>query len=848
MGPISGKLAAELRREEDAAIREEQRKRVQLFNEERRKEEAHKQKMAIERAKTTASGVPLPAEAPPRSATASAPLSSGSMLDKAARVLRGEATARRLREAEQGLSDGTTAVGPLSRRNPSDVIPARLTPGEAVIPAPAAQLPENKPVIAGMVNQGRQLNALSQMLSPVWAALVAAATGNSGMVGQTKNNLHARKAKLEDAERRALGYSEGTTGAGTFQQETPLLNKLFDGTALGEWLKDYQQQVATDKAAVTQQVATENAKASQPGPADAAAPPALPHGSPARSSPLGVGPGAVPNSVSQSSTAVAPSAVQVVQWHPAPLGTKKTPPAPDVGYPTPETATVRDAMREAPSGVSMLATDIVEDKMPGQGFRATRASAQLETKLGETLKDPGIRAQLLKLEATPPPEGTDQKDWLAKGLSGIFGPTGLFSPDELIRFGIVAAGGMLTGASISRSIRWAGVDALRQSTQRLANQEAAKSRAQERALNIRDEAARDAREVEQEQNRYERDVAERAVAARKAAEIAQGVRRDAAIAEASKDVRERYQTIEGNVRVELEGRPRPLQEKAIMMMQTGEQLFQEGKHDQAVQIMRATHAMLMAGKPDKKKGGDGGEGDDGQPRLVKVNSRGYLRNGEVITYAVDNKGNPYRYDDAIGRHVRIAEMPLDQEVVKGFKKDLKEQTATRIAPMLAARNTSKGYNAEADANRIGTDVSELVYEYMYSGEPGKAARVAEQAIQNLQAGGFKDTSPEGLRRVITGMVLVANSPSNDVLYYSKGEDGKQKPPAPLDLAILSGVVSSRMKAEGASNPAVIEEKLKKEFIEHMKDPRKASKVELLAKGYGSSKFLAFIKARQNGTL
>lgn len=42
----------------------------------------------------------------------------------------------------------------------TDTVPAMLTPGEAVIPAPAAQNPENKAVIRRMVEEGRKENAL----------------------------------------------------------------------------------------------------------------------------------------------------------------------------------------------------------------------------------------------------------------------------------------------------------------------------------------------------------------------------------------------------------------------------------------------------------------------------------------------------------------------------------------------------------------------------------------------------------------------------------------------------------------------------------------------------------------
>ncbi len=60
---------------------------------------------------------------------------------------------------------GAVAMAPMAppmMNNPeagaSDTVPAMLTPGEAVIPAPAAQHPDNKPVIEALVNEGRMAN------------------------------------------------------------------------------------------------------------------------------------------------------------------------------------------------------------------------------------------------------------------------------------------------------------------------------------------------------------------------------------------------------------------------------------------------------------------------------------------------------------------------------------------------------------------------------------------------------------------------------------------------------------------------------------------------------------------
>jgi hypothetical protein len=53
-----------------------------------------------------------------------------------------------------GFNDGTN----MAYAGGTDSVPAMLTPGEAVIPAAAAQNPNNKPMINSMINEGRQAN------------------------------------------------------------------------------------------------------------------------------------------------------------------------------------------------------------------------------------------------------------------------------------------------------------------------------------------------------------------------------------------------------------------------------------------------------------------------------------------------------------------------------------------------------------------------------------------------------------------------------------------------------------------------------------------------------------------
>ena len=63
----------------------------------------------------------------------------------------------------QAYMNGTNYVGynqgtNMAYAGGTDSVPAMLTPGEAVIPAAAAQNPNNKPVINSMINEGRKAN------------------------------------------------------------------------------------------------------------------------------------------------------------------------------------------------------------------------------------------------------------------------------------------------------------------------------------------------------------------------------------------------------------------------------------------------------------------------------------------------------------------------------------------------------------------------------------------------------------------------------------------------------------------------------------------------------------------
>jgi hypothetical protein len=102
-------------------------------------------------------------------------------------------------------------------------------------------------------------------------------------------------------------------------------------------------------------------------------------------------------------------------------------------------------------------------------------------KIQQTLEDPQVAANMERLQEefwkrfnTPEAaKTTEAKGFLEEAIGEIFGKTGMFDKQDLIRFSVLAAGGLLTGGSVGGSIRYAGLDTIRHSDARRAQERAA---------------------------------------------------------------------------------------------------------------------------------------------------------------------------------------------------------------------------------------------------------------------------------------------------------------------------------------------------------------------------------------
>jgi len=147
MGPLSAKQ----HREYIKLDAEEQRKNAAFTQEQQRKEQLHQLKLQEAAAKAS-QGIAHKEDT------------------HAMKLAEGTAKVPRINRQKLGLPSmnplaGAEVLGQGQKRLPgmvpmgTDTVPAMLTPGEAVIPAPAAQNPKNKKAIRRMVKEGRKKNA-----------------------------------------------------------------------------------------------------------------------------------------------------------------------------------------------------------------------------------------------------------------------------------------------------------------------------------------------------------------------------------------------------------------------------------------------------------------------------------------------------------------------------------------------------------------------------------------------------------------------------------------------------------------------------------------------------------------
>ena len=891
MGPLSAKQ----HREYLAFAGKEQREQAKLAREEARKDELHALKL-IESGAKAVQGI--------------------SQKDDTHKV--------KMKELGGKASPAPTTMvaGPLSAQSfsaptnpeagPSDTVPAMLTPGEAVIPAPAAQDPANQPIIKAMVEQGRSANdslgyasgtrsvssgpsipkavggkgsrrtvlpkiaRINQVgfadgtekvpdkkAPPLGSGLVDAARKllqgrtrqvdkeidkasgyadgttkvpeaplGSGMVQDARKKLKGRKEQLEEQERKAMGYADGTENvmddpAYWNERAKRAKNDFVPPKGFGQKDSDVDitpvsyddgkgaQRIASDIDALTRELS--RAK-------DPETKAILQSELDKRSGGVVVPPMAAAQPTPQQ---IEQASKPVPQLKPGGTGrdyraagydwlSGKTEPTKITDVPPTEmrgrALDVQSGMRDsllAPRKDSLVVKkealpplpvkDVAEGipplpakegvdltkevpKLPVTGEEAGNAAvAILETPEKQAIYD------MFQAEAPKVPD-KDKPAFLEKMIDALYGDTGMFKPEELARFAVVAAGGLLTGGSVAGSLRYAAKDVLAVSDSRRAAQGAAEG-----------EQRKDTRELAQQL--------------------------DGRIAEyMSKDV------------------PPAVRAEAIRLRRTPVKNASE-----MIARDRSVVELLSANVQHKDKNADAGKLGDFKT--------GYV-DGSHVKYYEDGKGGILlRNNDG-----SIAPLPKGQKMLpEGTYKDLRNQMQSNIKSMVApALRSVYGKDKNVSIPELADKLSvtfDTLFDDMGNPEPKYFATLVEGTVRQLKRDDDVTNIEEALRKGMYGQAARALSPNDDDLFKTgpkrKGE------PSVQGLGQFGNVVSSLVteaKAEAAAkglpegnmNIAAVSQALIQQYrAAPVKEKEIAERAALLSEDknsqyYGMSPFMIWV--------
>lgn len=829
MGPLSVKMKIQ----EDQAVIKEQREVLKMLNDEERKKKLHQMKLANELAKARQQELPIEKaiqdvrrdESKPTAA--SAPLGSGLASEARGHLANRGQRLQQEEDKAMGYNSGSNNV------HPSDTVPAMLTPGEAVIPAPAAQHPANKPVIKALVEQGRAMNANQAPLG-------------TGMADQARKALSGRQQQLDKKEREALGYKDGATtipfsvetsgvvepmiseeelarlskipaskltadDAKKIAQVTSRVDRLsqndvtyipfgdavkaekmmakeMDGArkdfSLKDNLAELEKEISKTSDPNVKSILTEELRALK-----GSNPAEVPN--PARASRIGELQKAIAKSTDMAETNRLSAELEQLQGSntftiPKPekfiseeatlrklienpgtdantrgqarmrlqtlrsekgaaevpkmtreYGTAKALPGDVVTDPTIRVGTEKgrasmsDVMKEIPKPSQPVPTKSTAEMVAGVPAPVSNdGSAQHIAMLDNLLKDPVVADKLTKLEQTPPPAGAtpeEQKSYLATGLSKIFDGSGMFNSEDLIRFALLAAGGMLTGGSVGGSIRYAGLHTLQASDQRRsAERSAAATAAQREADSRRSMLAADytdKRELLQQREGQFNDLLKKIHP------------------QSYKEAMQYYNTYLDK------SKPFAEREHALRKATHVASLGQVEKDN-------SKDPKILAGK-HPKTGADMDVMQAGDVRMVAP-----AGSGKWVPETPDNRA-------------------IDPSAYNKKKDDQRSAMEDKFTATLLSFNTKKGRNAgvynkdygagdaAAQAKGLAQDMMGILEDLGQDADPKALATAAEITIQNLYEefnGDPRGVSPEALRKTAYGTAVVALRPTNKELY------------------------------------------------------------------------------------
>jgi hypothetical protein len=616
---------------------------------------------------------------------------------------------------------------------PNDTIPAMLAPGEAVIPAESAQHPKNKPIVEALVEEGREMQGYQRGIRKVKPRKVGGKGSQNKIVPKLPNiNMKGYQAGTTwatlaqtDEERRIAEILQGKTPNNAIAPQQVPLPKTFGQQGSNNDLTpasgvNYSLETDPQFLALPEK---ERNRILEGKPGLGLTVPAVPTTNiPTDTKPLGeqlydtrvpsaewfTGRNAASpnqNMRARGSFPVVNQATnQVVDVPPAerflkPLQQAEVPPVSDPSRQVVQVEAdgkVTEATPEQVQTVDSVVTALNDNRLFQESIDNFRKSLAATT-------DEGEKSSMVS-------NFTDFLSGMFKSIYSTEGPNAMFNEQDLTRFALTFVGGLLTGGSVGGSLRWSGLDVLKQS---------------------------DGRRVAQA----------------------------AAMAEQKKDVRERTQSLRDKYIDSLKNTnvPPAIREQAAKYFREA-----ENETDPQIRLRKYEAAMEFINMNAVKDGGEGGSG--GKPTGHKT----VVYQGRTYNARVSGDGNAIELQTTDGSWVPTARPVRTEAETRAARDDVANQTAIRIAPILRQYfSEDKSVNIDEQSKAYGAYMARVAEQVEGSMSPQDFSVAMENTIRHaIETRGAKDDKlprEEGLRKSFFGHAVIALRPDKRAMYLLDGQ-------------------------------------------------------------------------------
>lgn len=422
-----------------------------------------------------------------------------------------------------------------------------------------------------------------------------------------------------------------------------------------------------------------------------------------------------------------------------------------------------------------------------------------------TLEDDTTKRQLSVLQSATPPADVDKKDWLAAGIAKIFGDKGLFNERELLKFSILAAGGLLTGGSVGGSIRFAGLAAMKSAEDRYQNQKAVEAQEANRIRTAQEKYAYDQHNFNQG---LEKDL-NTAIGQTKA--------------EAQPEILKLYRDALNEVN--------PKKREALLRQ--GILLAQTNRRDPSEDKEPKTEIVVDPRDPDNMMTG--------------------FRKGGIF-YAAREGGK----HEALPANTVLLSPEQMRAKQTEFDTQIENKVKGRITMALQGRDKSKSLDSkeiEVVAKTIASDVRALQKDL---GNPTDMATIVDRATANMieelkmkngREALFASVDPEAFRKYVYGNAIIETRKADGAgLYSIPGEKGAAARPSSQAVAEFKdtldqglGVLRARAKEEGKDPSKITYTTVMTKLEEQYKaDPKLQERYKTIAQAESAKGYSPFL--------